>query len=132
MERAHCLFIALILLICWFLTGCSEEKDYEVVKAESKITESVDQIQLELDYEIANHSDEDCYFTFVFPSYIQDALMSNVGINSISANSSVSGVAVIAVSKEGVEMTKEIIAGILQGEVPFIKSILIGKTIGIN
>jgi hypothetical protein len=132
LKRDRFLFSSLILLIVVFLTGCSEEKAYEVIKSDKKITESVDKIQLEFDYEIANHSSEDCYFTFVFPSYIQDALITKVGIGKIPANSSVSGVAVVAVSKDGAEMSEETIEAIINGDLPFVQQILIGKTLSLN
>jgi hypothetical protein len=133
LKRVNLLLFLVILLICGFLTACNQEKPYEVIETNSKVTEEDDRLQLELEYEIVNNSDEDYYYTFVFPSYIQDALITKVGgVGKISANSSISGVAVIAVSKDGAEMTKETIKGILNGELPIVNQILIGKTINLN
>ncbi|MDF2859723.1 MAG: hypothetical protein K0Q87_5574, partial [Neobacillus sp.] len=47
-------------------------------------------------------------------------------------NSSVSGVAVVAVSKDGAEMSEETIEAIINGDLPFVQQILIGKTLSLN
>jgi hypothetical protein len=123
----------LVLLICGFLTACNNEKLYEVIQTNSKVTEEEDRLQLELEYEIVNHSDQDYYYTFVYPSYIQDALITKVGgVGKLSANGSISGVAIISVSKDGGEMSEETIKGIINGEIPIVNQILIGETINLN
>jgi hypothetical protein len=133
LRKVNFLLFSFILLISGFLTACNQEKPYEVIETISKVTEEEDRLQLELEYEIVNHSDEDYYYTFVYPSYILDALITKVGgVGKIGANSSVSGVAIVAVSKDGAEMTGETIKGILSGEFPIVKQILIGETININ
>ncbi|MBP2241545.1 hypothetical protein J2Z40_002108 [Cytobacillus eiseniae] len=132
MKGINLLLLSFILLICMILTACNEKTAYEIIKSHSEITESDDRIQLELDYEMINHSDENYYFTFGFPSYIQDALITQVGIGELSANSRISGVAVIAVSKDGAEMTEETIEAILNGNLPFVQNILIGKMLSLN
>lgn len=132
MQRVKYILFTLILLICIVLTACSQEKAYEVTKYEIKVTDIENELQLEVDYEISNYSDEDYYFTFVFPSYIQEELITRVGIGQMLANSSVSGVEVIAVSKDGAEMTEETIDAILNGELPAITQILIGKTVSLK
>jgi hypothetical protein len=122
-----------IILICGFLTACNKEKPYEVIKTNSIVTEEYDRLQLELEYEIVNHSDQDYYYTFVYPSYIQDALITKVGgVGKISANSSISGVSIISVGKDGLEMTEETIKGILNEDIPIVNQILIGETINLN
>jgi hypothetical protein len=133
LKKLNFLLFSLIFLISWLLTACNQEKPYEVIETNSKITEEEDRLQLELEYEIVNHSDEDYYYTFVYPSYIQDALITKVGgVGKLRANSSVSGVAIVAVSKAGAEMTEETIKGILSGEFPIVKQILIGETINLE
>ncbi len=126
------LLIALTLFISFVLTACSVEEPYEIMKTESKVTESDDRLQLEFQFEINNYTDEDYYFTLVFPSYIQEALISEVGVVKISADSSTSGVAIVAASKDGAEMTEETINAVINGELPFVGQILIGKTISLN
>lgn len=96
------------------------------------MTESDDRLQLEFQYEINNYTDEDYYFTLFFPPYIQEALISKEGVAKMSADSSTSGVAIVAVSKDGAEMTEETISAIINGELPFVGQILIGKTISLN
>jgi hypothetical protein len=127
LKRVKYILFSLILLNSIVLTACSEEKAYEIKQFESKVTESEDELQLELAYEIVNNSNEDHYFTFGFPSYIQNALISKVGTEKLPANSYHSGVAIIAVSKDGGEMTEGTIEAILTGEIPFVEHILIGK-----
>jgi hypothetical protein len=119
LKKVNFLLFLLILLICGFLTACNQEKPYEVIETNSKVTEEEDRLQLELE--------------FVFPSYIQDALITKVGgVGKIAANSSISGVAIVSVSKNGAEMTVEMIKGILSGELPIVNQILIGETINLN
>jgi hypothetical protein len=133
LKKVNFLLFSLILLICGFLTACNQKNPYEVIETNSKVTEEEDRLQLELEYEMVNHSDEDYYYTFVFPSYIQDALITKVGgVGKIAANSSISGVAIFSVSKNGAEMTEETIKGILSGELPIVNQILIGETINLN
>jgi len=132
LEREKYLLFALTLLISFVLTACSAEKPYEIMKTESKVIEFDDRLQLDFQYEINNYSDEDYYFTLVFPPYIQKALITKVGIVKISADSSTSGGAIVAVSKDGAEMTEETINAIVNGELPFLGQILIGKTISLN
>ena len=132
MQKIKYILFSLIFVISFALTGCSEEKAYDIIISASKVTESQNELQLELEYEIANYSDEDYYFTFVFPSYIQDALITKVGIGELSANNRISGVEVIAVSKDSDEMTEETIDALLSGELPFVKQVLIGKAISLD
>ncbi|MGM7684968.1 hypothetical protein ACSVDA_22940 [Cytobacillus sp. Hm23] len=81
MHRTIHLLFPLILLISIVLTACGEEKPYEIIKTESKVTEFDDRIQLEFQFEINNYTDEDYYFTLVFPSYIQEPLITKVEFN---------------------------------------------------
>jgi hypothetical protein len=46
--------------------------------------------------------------------------------------SCICGVAILAVSKDGAEMTEETIKGMLNGEIPIVNQILIGETINLN
>lgn len=115
------------------LTACSEENPYEVIKSESKVTELEDQIRLEFDYEIVNNTDEEYYFTLVFPSYIQEALVSKgVGLVKLSPNGNTSGVIMVAASKDGAEMSDETIVALKSKGIPFVERILIGKTVSVN
>jgi hypothetical protein len=64
---------------------------------------------------------------------IQDALITKVGgVGKIEANSSISGVAIVSVSKDGAEMTEETIKGILNGDMAIVNQILIGEIINIS
>lgn len=132
MERERYILYTLILPLFIVLTACNQEKAYEVTKSEIKVTESKTELQLEVDYELRNYTDEDYYYTFVFPSYIQEALITKVDIGKLVADSSLTGVRVIAVSKDGAEMTEETIDAILNGELPAITQILIGKTVSLK
>jgi hypothetical protein len=127
MQRVNCL-----LLLLFLLTACSEEKAYEIRRTEIKVNELKDRLQMELDYEIVNYSDENYYFTLVFPSYIHEGLITKVGVQKLTANSSSIGGTIVSVSKNGPEMTEETIEAIVNGELPFIEQILIGKTIKID
>jgi hypothetical protein len=132
LNNVKYILLSLILLNALVLTACGEEKSYEIKEFESKVTESEDELQLELAYEIVNHSKEDYYFTFGFPSYIQDALITKVGTEKLPANNYFSGVNIITVSKDSGEMTAGTIEAILNGEIPFVEHILIGKTISLK
>ena len=69
----------------------------------------------------------------VFRSYIQNALISKVGgVAKITANSTTSGVAIVSARKDGAEMTEETIKAIINGELPFVEQILIGKMLSLN
>jgi RimJ/RimL family protein N-acetyltransferase len=127
LKWSICLFLMIILL-----SGCSDEKTYEITESNSKVTELDDQLQLEWQYDISNHSNEDYYFTLVFPSYIQNALVTEVGIVRLPANSSNSGGVIVSAKKSGAEMTEETIESIKNGKLPFVEQILIGKTISLN
>ncbi|WP_172370421.1 hypothetical protein [Sporosarcina jiandibaonis] len=132
MKRVKYILFLLLLFNAIVLTACSEKEAYEIKKFDSKVSESENEIQLELAFEIVNNSKEDYYFTFGFPSYIQDALISKVGTEKLPASSYHSGVAIIAVSKNGGEMTEGTIEAILNGEIPFVEHILIGKAISLE
>jgi hypothetical protein len=112
-----------LILLLFFLTACSEDKPYEITRTEIKVNELKDRIQMEFEYEIANYSDEDYYFTLVFPSYIQEGLITKVGVQKLTANGSIIGGTIVSVSKNGPEMTDETIEAIVNGELPFIEQI---------
>lgn len=120
------------LLMIILLAGCSDEKPYEITKFESNVTELDDRLQLEFEYEISNHSDEDYYFSLVFPSYIQRSLITDCEIVRLPANTSTTGVAVISVNNSGAELTEETVELIKNGKLPFVEQILIGNTISLN
>ncbi|MBS8263815.1 hypothetical protein DYI25_05085 [Mesobacillus boroniphilus] len=120
------------LLMIILLAGCSDEKPYEITKSESNVTELDDRLQLEFEYEISNHSDEDYYFSLVFPYYIQRSLITDYGIVRLPANTSTTGVAVISVKNSGAELTEETVELIKNGKLPFVEQILIGNTISLN
>ncbi|WP_214484793.1 hypothetical protein [Bacillus sp. SM2101] len=122
----------LILLISIVLTACGEEKPYEIIKTESKVTEFDDRIQLEFQFEINNYTDKDYYFSLVFPSYIQEALITKVEFIKIMADSTNSGVMLVTASKDGGQMSEETIKSIINGGLPFVEQILIGKTLNLN
>lgn len=127
------ILLSVIFLMCAVLTACNQEKPYEVIITSSKVTDEGDRLQLELVYEIVNYSKEDYDYTMIFPHYIQDALITKGGgVGEITANSRFFGVAVIAVSKDGAEMTEETIKMIVNGELPIVSEILIGHTINVN
>ncbi|RSD29066.1 hypothetical protein [Mesobacillus subterraneus] len=132
MKTSRFFLILLILIITAFLTACSKGMAFEITKAERRVTETDDRIQLELEYEIINHSNEDYFFTLVFPSYIQDALITKVGINKLPGKSSTSNVEIINIRKDSAEMTDETIEAILNGDIPIVQEILIGTTISLN
>lgn len=122
----------LFILTAVVLSACNENKDYEIVKSETKVTEYENELQLELEYTVVNHSDEDYAFTFVFPSYVQDDLLTEVGTVDLPANGRAKGLAVIAISKDGGEMSEQTIEAILDGEIPITEEILIGKKVSLN
>jgi hypothetical protein len=126
-QRVNCL-----LLLLFLLTSCSEEKAYDIRRTEIKVNELKDRLQMVLDYEIVNYSDENYYFTLVFPSYIQEGLITKVGAQKLTANISSIGGTIASVSKNGPEMTDETIEAIVNGELPFIEQILIGKKINLE
>jgi hypothetical protein len=133
LKNIKFILFSIILLISVLLTACSEENLYEVIKSESKVTELEDQIRLEFDYEIVNNTDEEYYFTLVFPSYIQEALVSKgVGLVKLSPNGNTSGVIMVAARKDGAEMSEETIEALKNNGIPFVERILIGKTVSVN
>ncbi len=132
MHRTIHLLFPLILLISIVLTACGEEKPYEIIKTESKVTEFDDRIQLEFQFEINNYTDKDYYFSLVFPSYIQEALITKVEFIKIMADSTNSGVMLVTASKDGGQMSEETIKSIINGGLPFVEQILIGKTLNLN
>ena len=134
MKKLYLAVSPLMIVICLgLLTACNEDKLYEIKKYESEVTEFADSLQLELQYEISNNSNKDFYFTFVFPSYIQENLMTNVEITRLPANSISTGVALVSVSKKAeVELTEKNIEAIKIGELPFVEQILIGETLNLE
>lgn len=134
MKKLYLVVSPLMIVICLgLLTACSGDKLYEIKKYESKVTEFDDSLQLELQYEISNNSNKDFYFTFVFPSYIQENLMTNVEITRLPANSISTGVALVSVSKKAeVELTEKNIEAIKSGELPFVEQVLIGETLNLE
>jgi D-hexose-6-phosphate mutarotase len=96
------------------------------------VNELNDRLQMELNYEKANYSDKDYYFTLVFPSYIQEGHITKVDVQKLTAKSSLIGGTIVSVSKNGPEMTNETIEAIVNGELPFVKQILIGEKISMN
>lgn len=125
-------FSILLILLCGILTACGEEKPYEIIETVSKVTESADRLELEFQYDIINHSDEDYRFTPVYPSYIQNALIGQGFIVNLPAQGRTSGVGISSVSKDGPEMSKETIQAILDGDLPFVNQLLIGKVVTLN
>ena len=109
MKKLYLAVSPLIIVICLgLLAACSGDKLYEIKKYESKVTEFDDSLQLELQYEISNNSNKDFYFTFVFPPYIQENLITNVGITRLPANSISTGVSLVSVSRKAeVELTEK-------------------------
>lgn len=134
MKKLYLLISPLIIVFCLgLLTACSNDKLYEIINHESKVTEFDDSLQLEFQYEISNNGDKDFYFTLVFPPYIQENLMTNVGITRLPANSISTGVALVRVNiKADGELTEKNIDAIKSGEHPFIEQVLIGETLNLE
>jgi hypothetical protein len=124
--------IICLVLVLFLLTACSEEQPYEIIKSEIKVKELNDRLQMELNYEMTNYSEKDYYFTLVFPSYIQESLITKVDVQKLTAKSSIIGGTIVSVSKNGPEMTNETIEAIVNGELPFVNQILIGEKISMN
>lgn len=112
-----------ISLLFIILTGCSEKDAIEIVKSEQVITESAEKIQLEFSYQIVNNTNEDHYFTFIFPPYIQSALSTQMGpiIIPVANNT---GIIIVTINKSGPDLTEEIIESILNGELPFVNEVV--------
>lgn len=120
----------ILILLLAVLAGCNNEKmSYELTGFESEVTDHPDIIQVEFQYDIVNDSDEDYYLTFVFPGYIQEALVESMSPMQIPAGTSSFGGGNIAISKDGGQMTEETVKSILEGEIPHIEEIVIGKAV---
>lgn len=130
MLKTKKLVLSLPFLLPSILGGCNNESvAYELTNFESEITEYPDILQLELQYEVTNNADEDYYLTFTFPSYIQEALTDPVSVMPIEAGSVGSGAMNVSVSKAGGQMTEETINAILDGELPYVEKVVIGKAV---
>jgi hypothetical protein len=127
MQRVTFMLLLLVLLV-----SCSVEKPYEIKKTEIKVNELEDRLQMELNFELVNYSDKDYYYIFIFPSYIQENLITKVSAQNLKANSSLIGGAIVSVSKDGPEMTTDTIKAIVNGDLPFIEQILIGEKVNLN
>ncbi len=133
MSKTKKLVMSLPFFLLILLGGCNNEvMPYELINFKSKVTEHPETLQLVLQYEVENSSDEDYYLTFTFPSYIQEALAEPISTMPIPADSSSSGQAIVAVSKKSGQLTEKTIAAILNGELPYIEKVVIGKAISME
>jgi len=82
-------------------------------------------LQIIWEVEIANHSEEDYYFKLM--SYIETALLSQAEATYLPPESSTHSVFPLWIDIEGPEISEETIGALLNGNLPHISGVFIGK-----